>query len=165
MSAAPSHSWAPGAEVNRIASNSPAAAAMHGTSHDRGIGRRTPSVDGQADDVGARRLERLVEAVGAGTVVLHGDPLAGDALGEQELLQLGCRLRLGHPVGGQARLLDRAARLRPAGDDLRAAGCAARSSSSSPASSTASIQPRNPTPVVDHDDVGRLARSARASAR
>ena len=90
--------------------------------------------------------------------------LPDDALGEQELLELGRRLGLGDPVGGQARLLDRAARLRPAGDDLGAAGCAPRNSSSSPASSTASIQPRNPTPVVTTTMSGGSAISVRERA-
>ncbi len=42
-----------------------------------------------------------------------------DAFGEQVLAEFGGCLGFGDPVRRQSRLLDRAARLRPAGDDLR----------------------------------------------
>ena len=121
----PARRAAPGAEVKTTASISPSAAAAT---------RRRPGPPGRAaapsgrrrgSHVGAGRGELGVEAVGARAVVLHRDPVPGDALGQQQVEDLGGRLGLGHPVGLQPGGLDRAARLGPAGDD--AGACASTS--------------------------------------
>lgn len=83
------------------------------------VGGRTPSVDREADDVGARVGEQVVEPVGARSVVLHRDAAAVEVLGQQELAELGRRLGFGDPVGREPGLLDRPAGLRATRDDLR----------------------------------------------
>ena len=160
-SAASSQACAPGADVKTTASISPAATAAHrGLDHGR-VRRRTPAVHDEAADPRTGGGERLVEPVRAGAVVLDGDVAAGDALVEQHLGDLGARLGLGDPVGGEPGGLDRAARLGSARDDPGAARASRTSGSSSPAASAASIQPRNPMPVVTTTVSGGSASSDR----
>src|SRR5699024_9536772 len=85
--------------------------------HSFRIGSGCPPVDHERADIGTRGGKGLVEAVGAGTVVLHRDPQVAHSLAEEGLLDLGAGLGFGDPLGHEPGRLNRSSRLGATSDD------------------------------------------------
>ena len=158
------HAAAPGAEVKATASKAPAAVSRMDAVERLRVGRRTPSVDDEADRRRPGRGEPRLEAVVAGAVVLHRDRPPLDALGDEEVGDLGRRLGLGDPVGHQPGGLEGAAGLGSAGDEP---GLLERGQQLvAEPGGLGGLQPAaEPDAGRDHDDVGVQVDDLRASAR
>ncbi len=128
------------------------------------VRRRAPAVDDEAAHARARGGERLVQTVGAGAVVLDGDASAP----ARRRRAAPRRSRRTSRTPRPSRPADRRPGWRR-GPSVRGrrsgrARSTAVSGSASPTASAASIQPRNPMPVVTTTMSGGSARSSRVAA-